>query len=31
MMMVMVPQAPGVTGSALGLVSPVSVYCNWVR
>ena len=24
-------QAPGVIGSALGLVSPVSVYCDWVR
>ena len=24
-------QAPGVTGSALGLVGPVSVYCDWVR
>ena len=24
-------QAPGVTGSATGLVSQVSVYCNWVR
>ena len=24
-------QAPGVIGSALGLVGPVSVYCNWVR
>ena len=23
-------QAPGVTGSALGLVGPVSVYCDWV-
>ena len=23
-------QAPGVLGSALGLVSPVSVYCDWV-
>ena len=23
-------QAPGVTGSAQGLVCPVSVYCNWV-
>ena len=23
-------QAPGVIGSALGLVSPVSVYCDWV-
>ena len=24
-------QAPGIIGSALGLVSPVSVYCEWVR
>ena len=24
-------QAPGITGSALGLVGPVSVYCDWVR
>ena len=24
-------QAPGVIGSALGLVGPVSVYCGWVR
>ena len=24
-------QAPGIIGSALGLVSPVSVYCDWVR
>ena len=24
-------QAPGITGSTLGLVGPVSVYCNWVR
>ena len=24
-------QAPGVTGSALGLVGSVSVYCDWVR
>ena len=24
-------QAPGVTGPALGLVGPVSVYCDWVR
>ena len=24
-------QAPGVTGSVLGLVGPVSVYCDWVR
>ena len=24
-------QAPGVIGSPLGLVSPVSVYCDWVR
>ena len=24
-------QAPGVTGSALGPVGPVSVYCDWVR
>ena len=24
-------QAPGVTGSALGLVGQVSVYCDWVR
>ena len=24
-------QAPGVIGSALGLVSLVSVYCDWVR
>ena len=23
-------QAPGVIGSALGLVAPVSVYCDWV-
>ena len=23
--------APGVIGSALGLVGPVSVYCDWVR
>ena len=23
--------APGITGSALGLVGPVSVYCDWVR
>ena len=22
---------PGIVGSALGLVSPVSVYCDWVR
>ena len=24
-------QAPDITGSALGLVSLVSVYCDWVR
>ena len=24
-------QAPGIVGSALGLVGPVSVYCDWVR
>ena len=24
-------QAPGVIGSALGLVGPASVYCDWVR
>ena len=24
-------QAPGIIGSALGLVGPVSVYCDWVR
>ena len=24
-------QAPGVIGSALGLVGPVSVHCGWVR
>ena len=24
-------QVPGITGSALGLVGPVSVYCDWVR
>ena len=24
-------QAPGVTGSMLGLAGPVSVYCDWVR
>ena len=24
-------QAPGIIGSALGLVDPVSVYCDWVR
>ena len=24
-------QAPGVTGSVLGLVGLVSVYCDWVR
>ena len=24
-------QAPGVIGSALGMVGPVSVYCDWVR
>ena len=24
-------QAPGVTGSALGLVGRTSVYCDWVR
>ena len=24
-------QAPGVIGSALGLVGPLSVYCDWVR
>ena len=24
-------QAPGVKGSALGLVGPISVYCDWVR
>ena len=23
--------APGVIGSAVGLVGPVSVYCDWVR
>ena len=23
--------SPGVIGSALGLVGPMSVYCNWVR
>ena len=25
------PEAPGVIGSALGLVGAVSVYCDWVR
>ena len=25
------PGAHGVTGSALGLVGPVSVYCDWIR
>ena len=24
-------QAPGIVGSAVGLVGPVSVYCDWVR
>ena len=24
-------RAPGVIGSALGLIGPVSVYCDWVR
>ena len=24
-------QAPGVIGSVLGLVGPVSVYCDWMR
>ena len=24
-------QAPGVIGSARGLVGPLSVYCDWVR
>ena len=24
-------QAPGITGSALGLVAPASIYCDWVR
>ena len=24
-------QAPGISGSVLGLVGPVSVYCDWVR
>ena len=24
-------QAPGVKGSDLGLVGPVSIYCSWVR
>ena len=24
-------QAPGAIGSALGLVGPVSIYCDWVR
>ena len=24
-------KAPGVIGSALGMVGPVSVYCDWVR
>ena len=24
-------QTPGIIGSALGLVDPVSVYCDWVR
>ena len=24
-------QAPGIIGSTLGLVGPVSVYCDWVR
>ena len=24
-------QAPGVIGSALGLVDPVLVYCDWMR
>ena len=24
-------QAPSVIGSALGVVGPVSVYCDWVR
>ena len=24
-------QVPGVIGSVLGLVGPVSVYCDWVR
>ena len=23
--------APGIIGSALGLLGPVSVYCDWVR
>ena len=27
----LVLQAPGVIGSALCLVGPVSVYCDWVR
>ena len=25
------PFAPGVIGSVLGLVGPVSVYCDWVK
>ena len=24
-------QAPGVIGSVMGLVGPVSVYCDWVK
>ena len=28
---VLLCQDPGVTGSVLGLVGPVSVYCDWVR
>ena len=28
---VILPEAPGVIGSALGLVGPVSVYCDLVR
>ena len=25
------PHAPDVIGSVLGLIGPVSVYCDWVR
>ena len=24
-------QAPGIIGSSLGLVGPVSIYCDWMR
>ena len=24
-------QVPGILGSAMGLIGPVSVYCDWVR